>query len=302
MKKIFTLLMISTVVAQAQTVGYTKTSIYDDFAKVGLYSDPNPVDLNHPDGIYWWGKALGGNSNDPCLTANEYVLTRSGNGKLGVLVSQGNQCWQPMGISTKLDLTKNSTFEVSITNTSAAAIYFNITIVDGNKKVSSCDANGVNFAISSLGAGETQVLSGDFAGGMRKVWVNGSSTLVAGADLATVIGVDMTIVSASQPENNAWNPIAITNTTATINYIKVGGAAAPDAVNTLSQQKITMYPNPSNGETVQFSQPLTNVQVYNALGQMVFFQNNASTINVGSLTQGIYFLSSNEGISKLVVE
>ena len=38
--------MISTVVAQAQTVGYTKTSIYDDFAKVGLYSDPNPADLS----------------------------------------------------------------------------------------------------------------------------------------------------------------------------------------------------------------------------------------------------------------
>ena len=295
--------MIANTTLYAQTAGYTKTSLFDDFISVKPYSDPNPADTTKPDGIFWWGKDLGGTSVDPCYNSNMYTLSRTGNGKLDVTVSQGNKCWQPMGIATKLDLTQNATFEISITNNSSEALYFNITAVDSDKKVTSCDFNGKNFAVSSLAAGATKVLSGDFTGGMRKVWINGTSSLVSGADISKIIGIDMTIVNANQPEINEWNPLPITDASITINYLKVGAQSNANGINDdLKIANFSISPNPSSGSVVDFSQVLTHVSVSNLLGQVLLTKNNTNTLNVSSLSQGIYILSSNVGTKTLIIE
>jgi len=308
MKRIFTLLLlIASATINAQTPGYTKTSIYDDFATSTPYADPNPANPNTPDGIYWWGKdSLGNSSNpsntDPCFAENKYVLSRLGNKKLNVTVTQGNNCWLPMGISTKLDLSKNATFAVSITNTSSYPIYFDISLIDSAKNVINCDDQGNNFYLLSIAAGATQVLSGDFTGGQHKVWTNGVASFTTGLNLAKVIEIDFTIVNADQPEDNAYGPLPITDATATINYLKMG-AASGTGVNEIGGKKmISVYPNPTQASVVTFSQQLTNVQLFNTVGQILLTANIAKSLDISSLSAGIYMLSSNEGISKLIVE
>ena len=308
MKRIFTLLLlISTAAVNAQTPGYKATSMYDDFATSTPYADPSPADPMYPDGIYWWGKEQTGSNpdatnTDACYMANKYSLTRAGNNKLDVVVSQGNNCWQPMGISTKLNLSGNSTFSVSVTNTSAYPLYFDLALVDVNKKVINCDANGDNFRILSLAAGATQVLSGDFAGGQHKVWVGGSPTFTTGLDLSQVIEMDFTVVNADQPESNGWGPLPITDAAFRFNYVKVGAVGGVGINDINGNNIISLYPNPSNATAVNFSQQLTNVNLYNTVGQLLLSSNSATKLDISTLSAGIYMLTSNEGMSKLIVE
>ncbi|MFM7022027.1 MAG: T9SS type A sorting domain-containing protein [Flavobacteriales bacterium] len=308
MKRIFTLLLLTATVSMvsAQTPGYRKKAIYDDFASATPYADPNPADPNYPDGIYWWGKDALGNSSqpsntDPCFAANKYAITRSGNGKMNLVVTQGSNCWMPMGISTKLDLSGNATFEVSVTNTSSIALYFDIALVDENKKFINCDANGDNYRVLSIAPNETKVFSGDFTGGQHKTWVNGTPTFSTGLDLLKVVEIDFTIVNADQPESNGWGPLAITDATFTFNYVKIGNVAGT-GVSEISNKMISVYPNPSQDGMVTFSQQLTNVNVYNTMGQLLLSANSATKLDISTLSAGIYVLQSNEGQSKLVVE
>ncbi|MCX6182579.1 MAG: T9SS type A sorting domain-containing protein [Bacteroidetes bacterium] len=307
MKRISTLLLLvtSASLVSAQTPGYKATSMYDDFGKSSPYADPNPVDPNYPDGIYWWGKDQTGsnpdaNNTDACYMANKYALTRTGNHKLDVVVSQGNNCWQPMGISTKLDLSGNAKFEVSITNTSAYPIYFDIALVDVNKKVINCDGDGNNYNLLSIAAGETKLLKGDFKGGQHKVWPGPSFT--TGLDLSKVIEIDFTIVNADQPESNEWGPLPITAATATINYVKIGAVGGVDINDVSGRNLVSVYPNPANADVVNFSQQLTNVNLYNTVGQLVLTNNATSKLDISTLSSGIYLLTSNEGVNKLIVE
>jgi hypothetical protein len=311
-RKIFTLAFTAAaLIASAQTPGYTSTSLYDDFANTEDYSEANPVDPNYPEGAYWWGKANTGvnpddandpNNTDACYLANKYAITRAGNNKLAVTVSQDSKCWQPFGVSTKLNLANNATFEVSITNTGSDAIYFDIALIDENKKVINADGSGNNFRFLSIAPNETKVLSGDFAGGKHKTWVNGSATLSSGLDLSKVVEVDFTVVNADQPEGNDWEPVAITNATFTINYLKLGLTTAGNSLSESSVNSISIYPNPAQSEQVTFSQTLTNVKVYNAIGELVVVQAQAEKLDVSTLSQGVYFLTSTQGSSKLIVQ
>ncbi len=304
-KKLTLLLLVVTAAVNAQTPGYKATSMYDDFGTTMPYADPNPADPKLPDGIYWWGKdSLGNSSNpgntDPCFAANKYALTRSGNHKLNISVSQGSQCWQPMGISTKLDLSGNATFEVSITNTSAFAIYFDIAIVDVNKKFINCDASGKNYNVLSIAPNETKIFSGDFTGGQHKSWPG--PTYTTGLDLSKVIEIDFTIVSADQPESNGWQPVAMSGATVTLNYLKVGAVGGVGVNELNTNNSITIYPNPSQASVVSFSQQLSNVNLYNTVGQLMLSSNTTMKLDISSLSTGIYMLTSNEGRSKLIVE
>jgi hypothetical protein len=306
MKRIFTLLLLVTAAAvNAQTPGYKATAIYDDFGTSMPYADPSPVDPMYPDGIYWWGKEQTGSNpdisnTDACYMANKYALTRTGNNKLDIVVSQGNSCWQPMGISTKLDLSSNAKFEVSITNTNSFAIYFDIAIVDADKKFINCDADGKNYNVPSIAAGETKIFSGDFTGGQHKSWPGPSFS--TGLDFTKVVEVDFTIVNADQPEANAWQPYAITDATVTLNYFKLGAVGGVGINDINGNSLVSIYPNPSNAGLVNFSEQLTNVNLYNTVGQLMLSANTAKKLDISTLSAGIYMLTSTQGMSKLIVE
>lgn len=310
MKKLFTpLFTLATLALQSQTPGYTATSIYDDFAQTLNYADPNPSDPNNPDGAYWWGKAATGtnpnNVNDPkntdaCYLANKYSLSRTGNGKLTLSVSQGSECWEPFGISTKLDLSNNSTFEVSITNTSNTAIYFDISLVDENKKVINANANGVNYSVASIAPQETKIFTGNFAGGQHKTWPG--PQLSGGLDFSKVVEVDMTVVNASQPENNNWGPLAISDLSVQINSFKIGASAGSSISETFNNATFSIYPNPSSSGVITFSKNLSNVKMYNQLGELMQTATNASKLEVNTYAAGVYFIHSEQGISKVILQ
>ncbi|MFT6715453.1 MAG: hypothetical protein ACJA0Q_000080 [Saprospiraceae bacterium] len=312
MKRTITILSIFAIAlsATAQTPGYTATSLYDDFATAAEYSEVNPVDPMLPEGAYWWGKAALG--TDPtanaatnleqCFLDHKTDVTRSGNGKMDVIVTQGSKCWQPMGLSTKLDLSQNATFEIEVTNNSSTtSIYFNVAISDVNKKVINSNNVGANYALVSIAPGETKTLEGDFTGGNHKVWVNGNATLTSGLDFTQVVGLDLTFVNAVQPEANGWEPEAISDVSVSVNSVKIGlGSAA--STSSVSIDDFSMYPNPSNGQTVNFSTQLETVQVYNSLGQLLLSEVNVSSIDVSTLTTGVYVVKTNLETKKLFVK
>lgn len=292
--------------ATAQTPGYTKTAIYDDFNTTEEYTDQNPADPNFPDGIYWWGKAALGvnpnNANDPnntvdCYLNNKYAITRPGNGKLQLSVSQGSECWEPMGVSTVLDLSADATFEVSITNNSTTAIYFDIYIADANKKIINCSSTNANFSLTNIPAGATQVLKGDFKGGKHKAYPG--PTYTTGLDLSKVVEVDFTVVNAEQPETNNWGPLPISDVSVSINYLKVGKAGA-NSVAEVKAADYSVYPNPTNGDQITFSKILSNVKLVDASGAVVLSAASASELNISALTAGFYFLQSDQGAVKVV--
>lgn len=70
-----------------------------------------------------------------------------------------------------------------------------------------------------------------------------------------------------------------------------------------STEPVSVFPNPVNSEnTVHFSEELTNIEVYDVLGNMVLEQSKGKTINTNKMNKGIYIISSDEGKFRLVVE
>jgi len=305
MKKLFTpLLLISVITLNAQTPGYTKTFIYDNFATVKEYADPNPKDPNYPDGIYWWGKSATGSDTTgktaACYLANKYALSRLGNGKLNLSVSQGSECWEPFGISTKLDLSKNATFEISITNNSATAIYFDALIVDSSKNIINSTVGGNNYSVASIAPNETKIFTGDFKGGVHKSWPGPVYT--SGFDLSKVIEIDFTIVNADQPENNNWGPLAINDLSVSLNYVKIGSAVSNSVDEFTGVNAYSVYPNPSENGLINISRSITNVKVYNQIGEVVAISPFTNVIDLSGMKAGLYTISSSEGISKIIVK
>ena len=63
-----------------------------------------------------------------------------------------------------------------------------------------------------------------------------------------------------------------------------------------------VFPNPANGDVVNFSKELNNVIVMNSLGTVVFEAASANDLNITSFENGMYILKSDEGSTKLIVE
>ncbi len=74
------------------------------------------------------------------------------------------------------------------------------------------------------------------------------------------------------------------------------------------QSKIILYPNPTTGVlTIQSNTILVQIEIYNLLGQLVESNTNQNTIDISSVSQGIYFIkimdeNGNIGSQKVVKE
>lgn len=72
--------------------------------------------------------------------------------------------------------------------------------------------------------------------------------------------------------------------------------------------KLDLYPNPSSGIiNIESSSPISNVTVYNNLGQLVLTSDNPSQIDVSALNKGLYFvkvigIDGNIGVTKILKE
>ena len=69
-----------------------------------------------------------------------------------------------------------------------------------------------------------------------------------------------------------------------------------------TRKSITCYPNPANN-TINFSEQLEYVKVYNIYGQLILSQiESVKSISVEKFTNGIYFIHSNNATLKFIVE
>lgn len=78
----------------------------------------------------------------------------------------------------------------------------------------------------------------------------------------------------------------------------------PLAINESSSTRkaITCYPNPANN-TINFSEQLEYIKVYNIYGQLILSQlESVKSISVEKFTNGIYFIHSNNATLKFIVE
>lgn len=71
---------------------------------------------------------------------------------------------------------------------------------------------------------------------------------------------------------------------------------------TATGENISMYPNPVADQFVYFTSALHNVTVYDALGGLVSEGAVMEALDVSAFDAGIYFVKSDEGVSRLVVE
>ena len=91
-----------------------------------------------------------------------------------------------------------------------------------------------------------------------------------------------------------------------IDWMKIGNTKSELPVGLYSAPKATtsfeVFPNPANGDVVNFSKELFNVIVMNSLGSVVFEAASAKELNIVSFESGMYILKSDEGSTKLIVE
>lgn len=65
---------------------------------------------------------------------------------------------------------------------------------------------------------------------------------------------------------------------------------------------LTVFPNPAN-YVINFSETLENINIYNVYGQQMLPQiKSGKSISVKELNNGIYFIPSNNGVAKFIVE
>ncbi len=68
------------------------------------------------------------------------------------------------------------------------------------------------------------------------------------------------------------------------------------------EEEIFMYPNPATGGYVNFTSPVHNLEVYDALGLLVKEEAYAENLDVSDLPSGMYILKSDEGLVKMMVK
>lgn len=63
-----------------------------------------------------------------------------------------------------------------------------------------------------------------------------------------------------------------------------------------------VYPNPSNGQELNFNSTLHNVSIVDQLGNIIYTAEEADSVKLQAATKGIYFLKADEGIEKIIIK
>lgn len=108
-----------------------------------------------------------------------------------------------------------------------------------------------------------------------------------------------TIVETTPSKDSTGNYIMPPMSVLILEYAKL-----TIGINTVDKQKSTLdfYPNPTT-QQLNFTEMLTNIKVYNSLGQLVISEVDLSNkINVEQLVPGVYWLRSAEGSCRFVKE
>lgn len=107
------------------------------------------------------------------------------------------------------------------------------------------------------------------------------------------------IIESSPTINNSGNFIMPAMSVLILEYVKATVGVKETVVN---NQIVLLYPNPTNKE-LYFSRSLQNIEVFNVLGQRIIYKpEQANSISIQNLSNGIYFLKSLNGFLKFIVK
>jgi hypothetical protein len=307
------------VITQSCVVGYTPTGIYDDYSSTTQ------------NGSLYFGSVPG--------TGNDSVSRTTNPGKAAIFSTQAYGSYDLLTLSfgntgtgarNTIDLTSDQTYTVDITNPSSdtSTISFQISIVDslGNiintKAAALSDPNGFSNAWKygtsiQIAPGETQTLSGTFAGGVYSNY--NTSSYDQNLDFTIVSQVWFYYANVDQEASDGYKPYGLDNGTdplVIIDNLRVGactqlvtGLFSPSVV----KSNMTITPNPASSQVEVSYNDASKALIFSVTditGKVVkSVAGNGSTANisVSDLAKGMYFvttISDNTpvSVSKLVVE
>lgn len=210
-------------------------------------------------------------------------------------------------------------------NEAQNAWHYIITPADNEKvfTVGAVTSSGASSSFSSYGPNAVGVIKPDASarGTSTAMAYNNSATSSSGTSFATPLaagGVACLLQAkptrpladlrnllrqkaSLYPSNNPQMGYGILNFSASLD---AGNLAAAESN---SKQKLSVYPNPVvNSFTLNISEKISSVELYNSLGQKVQNLSNEKTQNIERLGKGVYFLKvktdKNEYVEKIVKE
>ena len=126
-----------------------------------------------------------------------------------------------------------------------------------------------------------------------------SATNLPGGSTIDLDNIGMFAIGLS--DHNGSYTTGLSNEKIQIDYLKFSKNVT-GIFNSATEASFEVFPNPANGDVVNFSSELNNVIVMNSLGSVVFETASAKEMNISSFENGMYILKSDEGSTKLVVE
>ena len=298
--------------AQSECVsgrGISSTGFTDDFQTTAEIGDEEL-------GVYYWG------DDTPDVDNNFFGVTYdrdSANAKLSLSITQAFNEYTPTGLGfgdsngdgtgtlKTIDLSSNATFSFDVTNEGDSTVIFRIGLKDNagktvdSYKIPDGEAWGTAYLHSielTVNSGETQTFSGDFAGGVYADYTNGE--YVDGFDFTNVEAVIFTVVNGNNTGDPDYQPYELKDYPVSFANLSVGDCPT-GLSNGLSQAGVSIYPNPAVS-TLNISEELENVSVFNAQGIEVLTATKATQLNVETLESGVYVLKSDKGTSTFVVK
>lgn len=177
----------------------------------------------------------------------------------------------------------------------------------------------------NLAAGESQDFAYDFANAVEgclvpdpdnniydKVLVNGQEGCDVTFDYSKVKAMTFTAVSSTNATAGAtpgtgvaackeFCPGQITDFKFSISNFKMGDQSLVPVFAKSAPSALKVFPNPSNG-SVNFSEEVSNVTIFDANGTVVGEEIKASELNTSNYQAGTYMISTDQGNTKLIVE
>jgi len=184
----------------------------------------------------------------------------------------------------------------------------------GSQQIITTNADGARsvYATDIDGDGDMDVLSASFydgniawyenVNGDGSVWVEHVISIVAGGARSVYASDldgdgDMDVLSASFP------PGPPVGRGCKVAWYK---NSHPLGVNENTLLDFLVYPSPTTGMlTIESKTPITEIEIYNQLGQLVLSNSNQNEIDMSSVSQGVYFIkiideNGNIGTQKVV--
>ena len=230
------------------------TGFMEDFNSSAKTAGPNSYEIN------WYGKQdIGSDTGNICKGDTSCIAmgatrTRSGNGKLDLLITRNKFDWTALGMTLGnnsggyVDISSGNyanTVEFSMTNTNSKTIevYFEFHSNGDAKKAVNGDAQGMPWYLP-LAAGETKVFPITLIGALKQSWIydenyckntlngtfnSGKCIYNEGFDLKKLSAVQLYIMGEATMATT-WYPAVLKSAPFSINYIK-GGAVSCNVPN-----------------------------------------------------------------------